>query len=155
MQRDLFVYRLHLSLPKTSMKMLQWNLLDVFFGGVKGKAGQIDLGGMNRFCQQRPSQVIFLSLSLSLFPSELFTFLKIHFSTFSRFPPTVNSDGTYFGDGLAPNASRANLQQYITAATLLNGVPNFHTDGSGDGPNDRRWMWKMWKKGYHASQIYE
>lgn len=55
-------------------------------------------------------------------------------------PPTVNSDGTYFGEvlGRPPNGSRPNLQRYITAATLLNGVPNFHTGGSGDGPNGRR-----------------
>ncbi|EJW75534.1 hypothetical protein WUBG_13559, partial [Wuchereria bancrofti] len=51
---------------------------------------------------------------------------------------TINSNGVSIGNGIAQPSSTppVNLQQYITAAALLSGAPNFRTDGSGDGPND-------------------
>lgn len=51
---------------------------------------------------------------------------------------TINSNGVSIGNGMSQSSSTppVNLQQYLTAAALLSGAPNFRTDGSGDGPND-------------------
>ncbi|KAK6108938.1 KH domain family protein [Brugia pahangi] len=52
---------------------------------------------------------------------------------------TINSNGVSIGNGMLQSSSTppVNLQQYLTAAALLSGAPNFRTDGSGDGPNDQ------------------
>ncbi|VDK85152.1 unnamed protein product [Litomosoides sigmodontis] len=51
--------------------------------------------------------------------------------------PTVNSNGISIGDEMtqSSNVESINLQQYLTAAALLNATANFCADGSGDGPN--------------------
>lgn len=56
------------------------------------------------------------------------------FIIFSRPAATANGNAAQ-----TSGVQSVNLQQYLTAAALLNTAANFCTDGSGDGPSGCQW----------------